>query len=208
MSEELSPALVIPYPRKRFVRGALRTAIKGALALLTDMEVIGGDNLPEGGPPYYCWQSFQLHRSRCGHRNHPMASGIPIRFTASECSTHRPLDTKTLRRAPRAPRLGLPIRAAECRISALPGRGCGDLSGRRQLGNCSSSRPPGSSLPCRAYPGPHPPIGIDGVWDIFPHLRRGKRARVTIRIGKPFGPFKITGRAESAGSSWMKLAIP
>jgi 1-acyl-sn-glycerol-3-phosphate acyltransferase len=38
------------------------------------------------------------------------------------------------------------------------------------------------------------PMGFDGLVDLFPSLRQGRRARVTLRIGKPFGPFQATGR--------------
>ena len=37
------------------------------------------------------------------------------------------------------------------------------------------------------------PIGLYGLNDIFP-FKLGKRAKVTINIGTPFGPFKVTGR--------------
>jgi 1-acyl-sn-glycerol-3-phosphate acyltransferase len=38
------------------------------------------------------------------------------------------------------------------------------------------------------------PIGIDGLVNLFPTLRQGKRATVTVRIGRPFGPFTAEGR--------------
>ena len=38
------------------------------------------------------------------------------------------------------------------------------------------------------------PLGFDGLLDVFPSLRKGRRARVTVRIGKPFGPFQATGQ--------------
>ena len=38
------------------------------------------------------------------------------------------------------------------------------------------------------------PIGLDGLTEIFPSLRRLRRARVTIRIGEPFGPFEPAAR--------------
>jgi 1-acyl-sn-glycerol-3-phosphate acyltransferase len=38
------------------------------------------------------------------------------------------------------------------------------------------------------------PMGFDGLTEIFPRLRKGRRARVTLRIGEPFGPFCVTGR--------------
>ena len=33
-----------------------------------------------------------------------------------------------------------------------------------------------------------------GLNDVFPSLGKGKRAKVTVRIGKKFGPFKVNGR--------------
>jgi 1-acyl-sn-glycerol-3-phosphate acyltransferase len=41
------------------------------------------------------------------------------------------------------------------------------------------------------------PVGFDGLLDVFPALRRGKRARVDIRFGKPFGPFDVSGSAQA-----------
>jgi len=41
------------------------------------------------------------------------------------------------------------------------------------------------------------PLGFDGLLDVFPRLRKGRRARVTVRIGKPFGPFRATGRGRA-----------
>jgi 1-acyl-sn-glycerol-3-phosphate acyltransferase len=40
------------------------------------------------------------------------------------------------------------------------------------------------------------PMGIDGVHDIFPALRKGRRAHVTARIGRPLGPFHSVGRRQ------------
>jgi 1-acyl-sn-glycerol-3-phosphate acyltransferase len=37
-------------------------------------------------------------------------------------------------------------------------------------------------------------MGFDGLTEIFPSLRRGRRARTTVRIGAPFGPFEVSGR--------------
>jgi 1-acyl-sn-glycerol-3-phosphate acyltransferase len=38
------------------------------------------------------------------------------------------------------------------------------------------------------------PVGIDGMPEVFPSLKKLKRAKVKIRIGKPFGPLKISGK--------------
>jgi hypothetical protein len=34
---------------------------------------------------------------------------------------------------------------------------------------------------------------LSGLNDLFPMLGKGKRARAIFRVGKPFGPFKVTG---------------
>ena len=38
------------------------------------------------------------------------------------------------------------------------------------------------------------PVGLDGFIDVLPRLGKGRRARVTAHIGKPFGPFAVPGR--------------
>ncbi|NMB62033.1 MAG: 1-acyl-sn-glycerol-3-phosphate acyltransferase [Chloroflexi bacterium] len=38
------------------------------------------------------------------------------------------------------------------------------------------------------------PIGIDGMPEVFPSLRKLQKAKVRIRVGKPFGPLKIKGK--------------
>jgi hypothetical protein len=40
-------------------------------------------------------------------------------------------------------------------------------------------------------------MGFDGLIDVFPCLRKGQRARVTLRIGKPFGPFQATSKGRA-----------
>ncbi len=40
------------------------------------------------------------------------------------------------------------------------------------------------------------PVGFDGLVDVFPSFRQGKRAQVHIRIGQPFGPLYVSERGE------------
>jgi hypothetical protein len=37
------------------------------------------------------------------------------------------------------------------------------------------------------------PVGLYGFTEVFPSLGRGKRARETINVGKPYGPFAAAG---------------
>jgi len=41
------------------------------------------------------------------------------------------------------------------------------------------------------------PVGLDGVTDMFSSLARFRRARITIRIGAPLGPFRRTDRGRA-----------
>ncbi|MBU1050037.1 1-acyl-sn-glycerol-3-phosphate acyltransferase [Candidatus Bipolaricaulota bacterium] len=41
------------------------------------------------------------------------------------------------------------------------------------------------------------PVGLDGLPQIFPCLKRLKRATVTIRIGKPIGPFALSAKGRA-----------
>jgi 1-acyl-sn-glycerol-3-phosphate acyltransferase len=41
------------------------------------------------------------------------------------------------------------------------------------------------------------PVGFANLNEIFPSLRERKRARITIRIGKVFGPFRAEGRGRA-----------
>ena len=40
------------------------------------------------------------------------------------------------------------------------------------------------------------PVGIDGADQLFPSLGKLRRARVTARIGKPYGPFQVEARGK------------
>ncbi len=56
---------------------------------------------------------------------------------------------------------------------------------------------PGTAFLATATRAPIVPIGIDGMDRLFPANRRGRRGRVTVRIGKPFGPFAINQRGKA-----------
>jgi 1-acyl-sn-glycerol-3-phosphate acyltransferase len=53
---------------------------------------------------------------------------------------------------------------------------------------------PGTAYLAARTGAPLLPIGLDGLVDLFPSLRRGRRAIVTVKIGKQFGPFRTEGR--------------
>lgn len=52
---------------------------------------------------------------------------------------------------------------------------------------------PGTAFLAALTQAPILPVGLMGFTETFPALRNGRRAKVTINIGKPFGPFSIRG---------------
>ena len=44
-----APRKVVPYPRRRAIRGFLRTLTRIAFPVLANLEVEGRENIPEGG---------------------------------------------------------------------------------------------------------------------------------------------------------------
>jgi 1-acyl-sn-glycerol-3-phosphate acyltransferase len=53
---------------------------------------------------------------------------------------------------------------------------------------------PGTAYLAARTGAPILPIGFDGLLDVFPQRKQGKRARITVQVGKLFGPFSTTGR--------------
>ncbi len=56
---------------------------------------------------------------------------------------------------------------------------------------------PGAAFLATMCNAPILPVGLNGLTDVFPKFRRGKRAVVKMKIGKPFGPYYVSDRGES-----------
>jgi len=194
MVEQQATALSIPYPRRTIVRDVLRRIIRGLFSLISDMEVIGMENIPEKGPLIVVGNHFSFID--------PVAviaiAPWPIEFLSGFRLPNAPLAVRFI------PKLYgvLPVHRGSVSRSALRGaesvlRQDGVVGIFPEGGNWATVlRParPGAAYLATRTNARILPIGIHGVWDIFPYLRKGKRAKVTLRIGKPFGPLKVTGR--------------
>ena len=55
---------------------------------------------------------------------------------------------------------------------------------------------PGTAFLATQTGSPLLPVGLDGLTDIFSSLKRGRRAKIRVRIGPTFGPFKTTERGQ------------
>jgi 1-acyl-sn-glycerol-3-phosphate acyltransferase len=186
----------IRYPRRRFIRGVIRGVNRALFGLLTHLEITGQENLPDGGPLLVAVNHFALADPAVVLRAVPW-----------------PLEVLGGFRLPNAPFWGgwalklygyLPVH-----------RGTGARDALRLAEQVLAQKgvvglaPEGGAWATVLRP-PRPgavflavrsgarilPMGIDGTVDIFPSLRRGRRAHVTVRIGRPLGPFQVEGRGQ------------
>jgi len=176
-------------PTHRPVRAVLRGLIRVAFAVLARLTIEGAENVPDEGPLLIVANHF--------HFIDPVAiiRAIPwsLDFIGGSRLPNAPTGVKWLTtmwgtfRVRRAGSSREALRAAEAVLLA------GGILGIFPEGGSWAAvlRParPGAAYLAARTGTRILPIGLDGLTDVFPSLRRLRRARVTIRIGRPFGPF-------------------
>ena len=186
-----------PYPRRRVLRGLLRQVTQVLFAGLMDLQIVGQENLPKNGPLLVVANHFSFIDPVAMVRLAPW----PIEFIGGFRMPNAPAWTALIPKIwgyypiyrGTASRDGL--RAAE----AVLAQG-GVLGIFPEAGNWATVlRParPGAAFLASRTGAPILPMGFHGLLDVFPRLRDRRRARVTLRIGKPFGPFHVTGRGRA-----------
>ena len=158
------------------------------------MEIIGQENLPDKGPLLLVGNHFSFIDPVSFVR----IARWPIEFLGGAEFAHAP---KSVRWLPwiwgyyplyRGTGSTYALKAAEAILSQG-----GVLGIFPEAGNWAEVlRParPGTAFLATLTGAPLVPVGIHGLNDVFPSLGNGKRANVTVRIGKKFGPFKVNGR--------------
>lgn len=192
MSEEREKRF--PYPRRRVIRWLLRRFIHAAFAIITDLEIVGRENLPEEGPLLLVANHFSFIDPVLMVRVTPW----PIEFVGG---FHLPNAPSIVRGLPklwgyypvfRGTGSRYALRAAETVLKQ------GGVLGIYPEGGSwvDILRPPrpGAAFLAARTGARLLPMGFDGLTEVFPRLRRGGRAKVTARIGKAFGPFRVEGR--------------
>ena len=182
------------YPRRRLIRGILRRLASAAFWVLTEWEVSGQQNLPQGGPLLVVGNHFSFIDPVAMIHVTPW----PLEFVGG---LEMPNAPPIVRWIPKLwgrylVRRGTGSRYALRGAQAVIEQG-GVLGIFPEAGNWATVlRParPGAAFLAAQTGAPLLPIGFDGLTEVFPRLRRGGRATVTARIGKPFGPFSATGR--------------
>jgi 1-acyl-sn-glycerol-3-phosphate acyltransferase len=176
------------------IRSFMKWLSVGAFRLLSELEIIGEENFPTSGPLIVIGNHFSFVDPAAFVRVAPAS----INFLGGAVNPHAP---KILTWIPRmwgflpvyrgtGSKFGL--QEAEKVIN----KG-GILAIFPEAGNWANVlRPPrpGAAYLAAQTGAPILPIGLDGMEEVFPSLGKLRRAKITVNIGKPFGPFSVTGK--------------
>lgn len=185
------------YPRRQWIRTAIHHLTYGIFRVLADFQVIGRENLPERGPLLVVGNHFSFLDPVA------MVSVVPwpMEFVGGFRAPNAPSAVAWLRKmwgyypVYRGTGSQIAFRAAQAILRQ------GGILGIFPEGSSAAAvlRPPrpGAAFMAVRAEVKLLPIGLDGLTELFPALRKGRRAQVTIRIGKPFGPFKADGRGRA-----------
>ncbi|MGD8455957.1 MAG: lysophospholipid acyltransferase family protein [Anaerolineales bacterium] len=184
----------VGFPQRKPLRRFMQWLAKVAFWLLTDQEIIGQENFPPSGPLIVVANHFSFVDPAAVVRIAPW----PLEFVGGAHMPHAPKIIAFI------PRLWgyLPVYRGTGSHTALRdgekiiNRG-GVLGVFPEGGNWAQVLRP--ARPGAAFLAAHTnakllPIGLHGMDQAFPTLFRGRRPKVTFRIGKPFGPFRITAK--------------
>lgn len=180
----------IRYPRRRLIRAVLQVLDRLAFALLTRLEVYGQENIPQGGPLIVVANHFAFADPVLMVRVSPWPLDFWGGFRMPNAPPYVTWIPKLWGYYP-VHRGGVSREAIRAGEAVLKQRGV--LGIFPEAGNWATvlRRPrPGTAFLASRTGVPILPMGFDGLLDVFPSLGRGRRARVTARIGKVFGPFE------------------
>ena len=182
------------YPRRRVLRGGLRHMISALFSAITDLEIVGRENFPDKGPLLVVANHFSFIDPVLMIRVSP----YPIEFVGGFQLPNAPVYVRWLPKlwgyypVFRGTGSRYALRAAKSVLSQE-----GVLGIYPEAGSWATVlRParPGTAFLATQTGARILPMGFDGLTEVFPRLHEGRRAKVTARVGKPFGPFKVEGR--------------
>lgn len=192
MAETVADPVV--YPRRRLLRAFLRRVVDLFFVSFTDLEIVGGENLPRKGPLLVVANHFSFLDPVLMIRTAPW----PIEFLGGFHLPNAPAYVRWI------PKLwgyypvfrGTGSRAALYAAEAVLAQE-GVVGVYPEAGSWATVlRParPGTAFLAAQTGAEILPMGFDGLLNVFSCLRRRRRAKVIARIGKPFGPFQVEGR--------------
>ncbi|MEA3350759.1 MAG: lysophospholipid acyltransferase family protein [Chloroflexota bacterium] len=181
------------FPRRRMIRSVLKSVARIAFDTFARLEIIGKENLPPKGPLLIVGNHFSFADPAAMIRLAPSS----IEFFAGANPAFAPTWAGYLPKlwsvfyVYRGTGSRKALRSAESVLSQ------GGMLGIFPEGGAWAQvlRPPrpGAAYIATRTGAPILPVGLYGINDIFP-LRFRNKVKVTINIGKPFGPFETSGR--------------
>lgn len=188
---------IVTYPRRRVIRRVLRQLIRAAFAILSDFKVSGRENLPAEGPLLVVGNHFSFLDPVAMIGTMP----YPMEFVGGATTPNAPGSVSWFARVYGV----LPVRRGSISRDTLKAsqkvlEQKGVLGIFPEAGSWATVlRParPGAAFLASASAAHILPIGLDGLTEFFPRLRKGKRPMVNLRIGQPFGPFFVSERGEN-----------
>ena len=182
------------YAPNRRLRKVLQFLARLALRLLTDLEIEGEENFPKSGPLIMVGNHFSFIDPAAFIALAPWQT---LEFVGGAVTPHAPKVVRFL------PKLWgyLPVYRGTGSTFALKEaqkilKSDGILGIFPEGGSWAQVlRParPGAALLTAKTGAPLIPVGLIGLPNVFPSLRKFKRAKIKFKIGKPFGPFEISG---------------
>lgn len=198
MNQTISPTHAkYPYPRKRPLRWAMRRLARLLLRLLAQLELTGLENVPKEGPVIVVANHFSILDVAA------IVAAIdrPTEFLGGHHLVDAPPYVKWL------PKLwgfyevhrGSVSRDAMHASVAILNQG-GFLAIYPEGGSWAQVlRParPGTAFLVDKTDAILLPVGLSGFYEMFPTLLKGRRPKISIKIGKPFGPLHAAGKGKS-----------
>jgi 1-acyl-sn-glycerol-3-phosphate acyltransferase len=185
------------YPRRRIIRWILKQFSYPAFKAVCKLTINGTENLPQKGPLLVVGNHFSFIDPAVFVRVLPW----PVDFLGGAEMPHAPVQTRII------PFLwgyyplyrGTGSRYALKAAEAVLKQG-GIMGIFPEGGNWATVlRParPGAAFLMTRTNAQILPVGLHGLNDVFPALRAGSRAEVTVNIGRPFGPLQLDRTRES-----------
>ncbi|MBN1304278.1 MAG: 1-acyl-sn-glycerol-3-phosphate acyltransferase [Anaerolineales bacterium] len=182
------------YPRRKVLRYLLSKVSIPALNVVAEVEINGQENIPKQGPLLVVGNHFSFLDPVAFVR----LARWPIEFVGGSQPPHAPKWSRLFPMlwgflhlyrgtgSTEALKAGVAILNQNGVLGIFP-----------EGGNWAQVlRParPGTAYLTTMTNAPMLPVGLSGLVNVFPSLKKGKRARITINIGKIFGPFQASGR--------------
>ena len=196
----------ITYPRRVLIRRTLKSLSRIAFALLSDFEIKGEENLPSKGPLLVIANHFSFIDPVAVLRTLP----YPIEFVGGAEFPHAPTIVKSIPQwwgyyqVFRGTGSRFALRAAEEILKQD-----GVLGIMPEGGSWAEVlRParPGAAFLASQTGARVLPLGIYGLNDIFP-IKLGERPKAIVNIGKPVGPFEVTGKGRDRRKQLDEIGI-